>query len=270
MQLAGYTLQQVLTLIDNGTAAQATMPTGNMAYFWTGQAANSVRSTDEINTNSNFAGVIAGQCYYNAGGSVPSGCVSNGGSDYPSGLTGLLVLEGGWGSATLPGLSTNSYIPGAVVDTLDSLSGQLLPEISFEGSILSFIQYGATASYGSAFEPTNIQSRFPIASQFMNYYFGGATIGEAYIKSVQDPGLANLVGDPLARPFGTTAAFASGTLTIKTSIMQPGSTYSLKAASTCGGTYSTLQSGLSVGSKLNYKTITDSSGFHSFYQITSP
>jgi hypothetical protein len=165
-------------------------------------------------------------------------------------------------------------VPGSEADLLTSSAGGLLPESGpGEGSILSLLKDGATGSYGWVGEPLAQAARFPLESILTQQYFRGRTLGEAIWMSVQDPGSSEVVGDPLARPWGTTASYSSGTLTLRTSILPPSSTttYSLKAASSCGGTYATLQSGIAPDpTYLKFKTITDSSGFHPFYKLTSP
>jgi hypothetical protein len=171
-------------------------------------------------------------------------------------------------------MTTNTYVPGSEVDILTSSAGQLLPEFGpGEGSILSILRDGATGSYGWLGEPGANVSRFTTGTMLTQRYFAGGTLGEAMAMSVQDPGNSEFVGDPLARLWGTTATYSGGTLTLRTTILPPSSTttYSLKAASSCGGTYTTLQSGITPDpTYLKFKTITDSSGFHPFYKLTSP
>jgi hypothetical protein len=71
-------------------------------------------------------------------------------------------------------------------------------------------------------------------------YFRGNTALEAYTKSVRQPSQGIFVGDPLARPFGTQATLTDGTLTIKTSILEPGINYNLYSAPSAGGPFSRI------------------------------
>jgi hypothetical protein len=97
-------------------------------------------------------------------------------------------------------------------------------------------------------------------------YFAGGTIVEAYWKSVHMPGEGVFVGDPLARPFGTEATVADATLSIKTSIFHPGTTYSLQGSNSASGPFHEIKSGISV-SEPSYKVITVPSGGYAFYQL---
>ena len=100
----------------------------------------------------------------------------------------------------------------------------------------------------------------------VSQYFYGNTALEAYNKSVLVPYQGVFVGDPLARPFGTEAYFAQGVLSIKTSILRQGIPYSLIAGRSCSGPFTALQSNISV-SPNSYTIITDSKGFHPYYQL---
>ena len=70
-------------------------------------------------------------------------------------------------------------------------------------SIAKWLEAGATASYGTAFEPCNYPTKFPSPKVMLPHYFRGETVLEAYWKSVHWPGEGVFVGDPLARPWGT-------------------------------------------------------------------
>jgi hypothetical protein len=66
-------------------------------------------------------------------------------------------------------------------------------------------------------------------------YFAGNTVGEAYLKSVAWPAQGVLVGDPMARPFGTKATLVNGNLRITTTSLEPGTTHRLYAAPSSTG-----------------------------------
>src|SRR5262249_24591275 len=59
-------------------------------------------------------------------------------------------------------------------------------------------------------------------------------------KSVRWPAQGVFVGDPLARPFGTQASLVDGTLSIKTSILEPGLRYNLYSAPSATGPFSRI------------------------------
>lgn len=133
------------------------------------------------------------------------------------------------------GISSNTYLPGSVADNVTSFNGVLVPEILPEGteptlsshtSILRFFDGtkggGVSASYGPVVEPTAQEIRFSRASVFIPAYFGGATVVEAYWKSVEDPYFGNFIGDPLTRPYGVNVRVDDqNNLLMKTSILKP-------------------------------------------------
>ena len=96
-------------------------------------------------------------------------------------------------------LDTLSFLPGAMADHLTSAGGQLTD--SSQMSALRWIEAGATGSYGSALEPCNFVEKFPNPLLAMWHYLSGATMIEAYWKSVHMPGQGNFIGEPLASPF---------------------------------------------------------------------
>ena len=144
------------------------------------------------------------------------------------------------GAANVPGLKTNTYVPGAVADHLTSAGGDLFVSTDVDYgnmSILRWLEAGATASYGTETEPCNYPEKFPQASVFVKHYFLGNTVLEAYVKSVRWPSQGVFVGDPLARPFGTKATLVNGSLNITTTSLEPGTTYKLYSAPTDAGPF---------------------------------
>ena len=97
-------------------------------------------------------------------------------------------------------------------------------------SILRWIEAGATGSFGTVVEPCNYTTKFPQASVALSHYFHGETLIEAYWKSVAWPGEGLFVGEPLARPYGTTYAVSDGMMTIKTTALVPGTSYQIESA----------------------------------------
>jgi uncharacterized protein (TIGR03790 family) len=91
------------------------------------------------------------------------------------------------------------FRPGAVADHLTSTGGVL--QGGAQMSALSWIDQGATASYGSVSEPCNILEKFPNLSVLFEHYTHGETVLEAYWKSVAMPGQGLFIGEPLARPY---------------------------------------------------------------------
>jgi len=103
------------------------------------------------------------------------------------------------GAARVEELASLSFRPGAVGDTLTSLSGQL--EGSRQTTAVDWLRQGVTGSYGTVSEPCNLTAKFPDPAIFLTHYLRGETLLEAYWKSVAMPGQGLFVGEPLARPY---------------------------------------------------------------------
>jgi hypothetical protein len=149
------------------------------------------------------------------------------------------------GLASVPEIGTNTYLPGAVADHLTSFGGQV-PQSS-QMSVLAWLEAGATGSYGTVVEPCNYPTKFPNIHVMTAHYYRGATLVEAYWKSVAWPGEGLFVGEPLARPFGPSdVTWSDGTLTITTTSLIPAVPYELVAAADEAGPWSTVMSSISV------------------------
>jgi uncharacterized protein (TIGR03790 family) len=88
---------------------------------------------------------------------------------------------------------------GAVADHLTSSGGLLYAGAQM--SALSWIDRGATGSYGAVSEPCNLVGKFPDVAVLLKHYVQGETLLESYWKSVRMPGQGLFIGEPLARPF---------------------------------------------------------------------
>ena len=167
------------------------------------------------------------------------------------------------GTANVPSLNTNTYVPGAVADHLTSAGGDLFGNDQM--SILRWLEAGAIASYGTVTEPCARQQKFPQASVLVKYYCLGNTAVEAYLKSVQWPAQGVFVGDPLARPFGTKATFMHGTLNVTTTSLDPGVTYALYSAPSSTGPFT--QVGTVSVPNYQFVTITAAGKSAPFYKL---
>ncbi|MBI2734703.1 MAG: TIGR03790 family protein [Aquabacterium sp.] len=105
------------------------------------------------------------------------------------------------GKATVDGLDTVGFVPGALADHLTSFGGKL-DDPHGQMSVLSWIEAGATASYGTTSEPCAHVQKFPNPQALLLFYIQGATALEAYWKSVMWPQQGLFVGEPLAAPYG--------------------------------------------------------------------
>jgi uncharacterized protein (TIGR03790 family) len=66
---------------------------------------------------------------------------------------------------------------------------------------MSWIDAGATASYGTTSEPCAHLQKFPNPQALLLFYVQGASALEAYWKSVMWPQQGLFIGEPLAAPF---------------------------------------------------------------------
>ncbi|BAZ94961.1 hypothetical protein TspCOW1_32290 [Thiohalobacter sp. COW1] len=103
------------------------------------------------------------------------------------------------GQKRVQGLDTLGFVPGAIADHLTSGAGQLTA--GWQMSALRWLEAGATGSFGAVKEPCNYIGKFPNPGILMAYYLQGATLLEAYWKSVAMPGEGIFIGEPLAAPF---------------------------------------------------------------------
>ena len=223
MMLAGYTPQDIVSLIDRGAFAQHILPTGD-GYF--------IRTMDARRSDPRYAAfrAVVGEWNHRNGLNMAFVDDTAGtGRDYIQNTPDVLFYE--TGLERVPAINTDQYVPGALADHLTSFGGDLLA--TSQMSILDWIGAGATASYGTVTEPTANPAKFPQPMVLVSQYFYGNTALEAYNKSVLVPYQGVFVGEPLARPFGTEAYFAQGVLSIKTSIFRQGIPYSLIAGRSC-------------------------------------
>lgn len=109
------------------------------------------------------------------------------------------------GRAQVDHLDTVRFVPGAVADHLTSFGG-LLDKPHGQMTVLSWINAGATASYGTTSEPCSHWQKFPHPQALLLFYAQGASVIEAYWKSVLWPQQGLFVGEPLAAPFDRTGA----------------------------------------------------------------
>ncbi|MEB3321749.1 MAG: TIGR03790 family protein [Synechococcaceae cyanobacterium] len=186
MLLAARNPEQARALIDRGIAADGTAPGGTVYLMETGDSSRNVRAVTYPRVQRWLGERIRIE--------VVRADALRGAPDVLALFTGL---------AWVPDIGSNRYRPGAVADHLTSLGG-MLPE-GPQMSALAWLEAGATGSYGTVVEPCNLPAKFPDPATFLLAYRGGATLIEAYWKSVAMPGQGVFVGEPLARPWGPQA-----------------------------------------------------------------
>lgn len=117
-------------------------------------------------------------------------------SDSPGGGAPLLGLQTG-----LPyfSLAANSFVPGAMADSMTSFGG-IIYGANDQTTLLAFIEAGAAGSYGTVTEPQPIVDKFPSPQNYF-YQARGFSLAECYYQSVRVPFQGLIVGEPLAAPF---------------------------------------------------------------------
>jgi uncharacterized protein (TIGR03790 family) len=256
MMLAGYTPQDVVSLIDRGAAAQQILPSGDGYFIRTTDVARSVRHPE-------FIAVVDLWNHPNGLRMTYIDDASGAAHDFIKSAPQVLFYE--TGMQAVPEIASNRYVPGALADHLTSFGGELLAS-SGQMSVLDWLRAGVTASYGTVTEPSANPYKFPWATVLVARYFGGNTAVEAYNKSVAIPYQGVFVGDPLARPFGTVASLSGGVLSIKTSVLQPGTTYSLLASNSCSGPFAILQSDITAPVR-SYATVRNKTGAFAYFEL---
>lgn len=104
------------------------------------------------------------------------------------------------GAVRVNKLNTVRFVPGALADHLTSFGGSL-DQPNGQMTVLSWLEAGATASYGTVSEPCAHWQKFPHPQLLLINYLQGSTALEAYWRSVAWPQQGLFVGEPLAAPF---------------------------------------------------------------------
>lgn len=191
MMLGAATLSAAQALIERGVAADGSRPSGSGYLLRTSDAARSVRWDDLQALAISGSGLPGVRMVYSDNSAGTGSNLVTDRSDVLFYFTGL---------ATVPGIATNRYLPGAAADHLTSHAGRL-PDANGQMPVTAWLDAGATASYGTVEEPCNHTGKFPQASVLVRRYTAGDTLLEAYWKSVARPGQGLFVGEPLARPW---------------------------------------------------------------------
>jgi uncharacterized protein (TIGR03790 family) len=236
MTLAAANIEDGRALVDRGLAADDTFPSGHGWLVRTTDTARSVRWPAFLQTIEEWKHPEGLSLSYvdNA---------TNAQSDIIENETGILFYF--TGLASVGGIDTNGYLPGAVADHVTSFGGQI--PTSGQMSAAAWLAAGATGSFGTVVEPCNYTNKFPDTRVLLRRYFRGASLLEAYWKSVAWPGEGIFIGEPLAKPWGSTSIELDGAkLTIRTTLLDPKKTYQLEAAEAETGPFTVVQSPISV------------------------
>lgn len=246
MMLAASDITKARVLIDRGIASDDTHPTGDGYLVRTSDQARSVRWPEFVGLTQSWDHPEVMQLTYidNSDGS---------GVDYIENETDVLFYF--TGLTSVPSIDTLQYRPGAVADHLTSFGGQV-PTASGQMSVLAWLEAGATASYGTTVEPCNYTNKFPDPRVLVPWYYRGATVLEAYWKSVAAPGEGLFVGEPLARPWRSAEIqIVDGGLEITTTALDPARSYRIESGETETGSFVSVQSGITLGYHQPFKLV---------------
>jgi uncharacterized protein (TIGR03790 family) len=188
MLLAARSAEQARALIDRGVAADGSLalrgrPPVTAMFITTDDAARRVR-----------------MALY-----PPPGLVRQAGVDIRVGPPSELALSSRVVLAMTGAIRVSlrpmpDWVAGGLGDHLTSVGGDLAHDTG-QSSALEWIDSGATASHGAVSEPCNHLQKFPHPQVVLGHYLQGATVLEAYWKSVAWPQQSLFIGEPLAAPF---------------------------------------------------------------------
>jgi uncharacterized protein (TIGR03790 family) len=181
MMLAGRRFSEIKALIARGVASDGTYPRGTAYLLLTTDKARDSR-------------VLMYPMVEGTGGLIEIEILKRDSLTYRKDVMFYFI-----GLATVAGLETLHFSPGAIADHLTSFGGMLTD--SSQMSALRWLEAGATGSYGTVVEPCNFPQKFPDPAIVIRRYIGGETLIEAYWKSVAWPGQGVFVGEPLATPY---------------------------------------------------------------------
>jgi uncharacterized protein (TIGR03790 family) len=181
--LTGDTLPMAKQLVDQGVSSDGTFPTQNVILAKSSDEYRNVRY--HAFDNAIFNAQLIGKY-----GIVRTNC------DSPLGLTNLLGFETGLYQFTI---SPNSFVPGAMADSLTSYGGLILGP-NDQTTLMALISAGAAGSYGTITEPSPNPEKFPDPQTYF-YQARGFSLAECYYQSIVAPYEGLIVGEALAAPF---------------------------------------------------------------------
>jgi uncharacterized protein (TIGR03790 family) len=170
-------------MIDQGVDSDATFPTQPIVLAKSSDVLRNVRYTtfDNAIFNTRIRGHYS---LYRTN------------SDSPYGQSNLLGYQTGLAAFSI---SPNTFVPGAIADSLTSYAGVIFGP-NGQTTLLAFINAGAAGSYGTVTEPSPDLAKFP-DPQIYFYQSRGFSLAECYYQSLAAPYQGLIVAEPLAAPF---------------------------------------------------------------------
>jgi uncharacterized protein (TIGR03790 family) len=255
--ITGVNKQEAFALIDRGVASDGMMPNGTGYLMETTDSARTVRSRSFSVFEQSWNDIDGFNLRYIPLSESTNGVLRNRNDT-------LLYMTG---YASVPDIKKNRYLPGAIADHLTSYGGMLTGQGQM--SILRWLEAGATGSCGTVVEPCNYPGKFLEAQRLLTYYFLGRTMIESMWASVDMPGEAIFVGEPLASPFkGAKIEYdsVSKTLAVSVSFLFPNQRYTVEAADSETGPFFPVFQNVST-SKFQMLRIVINNAEKPFYRI---
>jgi hypothetical protein len=187
--LTARNLATAQAVVDRSVAADGTCPGGVFCLHGTGDSARNLR-------NSSYASVARLFSLFGRGGQVD--VRTNTWMVPTTNVLGYMI-----GTAYLPtNFAAMPFAPGAVADHFTSCGGMLPDPCNNQSTVWDWMEYGASASYGTVAEPYAYTNKFP--APMVHFWMArGFTAGEALAMSVATPYQGIWAGDPLSAPFAT-------------------------------------------------------------------
>lgn len=175
-------LPQAKALVDQGVNSDATFPTQQVILAKSSDSARNIRYP--LFDNAIFQARLAG-----------FGGLQRLDTDVVSGRSNLLGFQTGLANFSI---SPNTFVPGAIADSVTSYAGVIFGPNS-QTTLLAFIHAGAAGSYGTVTEPGAVVSKFPDPLVYF-YQARGFSLAECYYQALDFPYQGLVVGEPLAAP----------------------------------------------------------------------
>jgi len=182
-------------IIDQGVAGDSTFPTQQVILG---------KSTDTVR---NVRFVLFDDAVFDARVRGSYALIETN-SNSPNGLTNLLGYQNG---LLRFDIQSNTFIPGAMADSLTSYAGGILRP-NDHTTVLAFLFAGAAGSYGTVVEPCNYLQKFPTPHDYF-YQQRGFSLAECFYQSVTNPYQGLTVAEPLSAPFARPGSGAWSHLT---------------------------------------------------------
>lgn len=184
IMITSETLDQAKAIVDQGVSSDSTFPTQTVIL---GHSSDPFRNVRYVNFDDTIFSARLQTNY----------SIIQTNLDSPFGLTNLLGYQNG--VFNFP-ISPNSFVPGAMADSLTSYGGLILGGSGGHTTAMDFLDSGASGSYGTVVEPCNYLEKFPAPQNYF-YQARGFSLSESYYQSVTNPYQGIMVGEPLAAPF---------------------------------------------------------------------